>query len=89
MRISRRGAALRRWHDHARDLGTERRGRSNGEQRLCALHNADSRRHPLLLFFVQRYGTAAIGGAFGPVMLIWFVFIAVLGAIGVGEAPMS
>ena len=41
----------------------------------------------LLLFFAQRYGTAAIGGAFGPVMLIWFIFIAVLGALGVGKTP--
>ncbi len=41
----------------------------------------------LLLFFVQRYGTAAIGGAFGPVMLIWFIFIAVIGALGVSKAP--
>ncbi len=41
----------------------------------------------LLLFFVQRYGTAAIGGAFGPIMLVWFIFIAVLGALGVSKAP--
>ena len=41
----------------------------------------------LSLFFVQRYGTAAIGGAFGPVMLVWFIFIAVLGALGVSKAP--
>jgi KUP system potassium uptake protein len=41
----------------------------------------------LLLFMVQRFGTAAVGRAFGPVMLLWFVFIAVLGAIGVSKAP--
>ena len=41
----------------------------------------------LLLFFVQRYGTAVIGGAFGPVMLVWFIFIAVLGALGISRAP--
>ena len=41
----------------------------------------------LLLFFAQRYGTAAIGGALGPVMLVWFIFIAVLGALGVGKTP--
>lgn len=41
----------------------------------------------LLLFAVQRYGTAAVGGAFGPLMLIWFIFIAVLGVIGIAEAP--
>ncbi len=41
----------------------------------------------LLLFLVQRFGTAAVGNAFGPVMLLWFVFIAVLGAIGIRSAP--
>src|SRR5262249_52468234 len=31
------------------------------------------------LFFVQRLGTGGIGKAFGPVMLAWFVVLAVLG----------
>jgi KUP system potassium uptake protein len=33
----------------------------------------------LLLFFVQRRGTAGIGAVFGPVMCVWFVAIALLG----------
>jgi KUP system potassium uptake protein len=41
----------------------------------------------LLLFVVQRLGTAAVGRAFGPVMLVWFICIAVLGLIGVMRAP--
>ncbi len=41
----------------------------------------------LLLFAVQRFGTAAVGGAFGPLMAIWFVFIASIGVIGVFKAP--
>ena len=41
----------------------------------------------LLLFTVQRFGTAVVGSAFGPLMFIWFVVIAVLGAIGVSKAP--
>ena len=41
----------------------------------------------LLLFVVQRYGTAAVGRAFGPMMLVWFAFIAILGAMGVAKAP--
>ena len=41
----------------------------------------------LLLFLVQRYGTAAVGKTFGPVMLVWFVFIAVIGIVGVAKAP--
>jgi KUP system potassium uptake protein len=33
-----------------------------------------------LLFLVQRRGTGALGGAFGPVMAVWFLTIAALGA---------
>ena len=41
----------------------------------------------LALFLVQRFGTAAVGKTFGPVMLVWFVFIAVTGIVGVAKAP--
>jgi KUP system potassium uptake protein len=41
----------------------------------------------LLLFVIQRLGTAAVGRAFGPVMLLWFLAIAILGAIGIAKAP--
>jgi KUP system potassium uptake protein len=41
----------------------------------------------LLLFVVQRFGTAAVGKAFSPLMLVWFIFIAVLGIIGIASAP--
>ena len=41
----------------------------------------------LLLFVVQRFGTAAVGGAFGPMMLMWFIFIAALGVVGIGKTP--
>src|SRR5690349_21720222 len=33
-----------------------------------------------LLFMGQRYGTAKVGSAFGPIMLLWFVTIGTLGA---------
>jgi len=39
------------------------------------------------LFLVQRLGTASIGKAFGPIMLVWFVVIAVLGLTGVMRNP--
>jgi KUP system potassium uptake protein len=39
------------------------------------------------LFAVQRKGTAFVGGMFGPVMLLWFVVIAVLGIIGIARTP--
>lgn len=33
----------------------------------------------LLLFVFQRFGTKVVGGAFGPIMFIWFSMLAVLG----------
>jgi KUP system potassium uptake protein len=39
------------------------------------------------LFVVQRFGTASIGKAFGPVMLVWFVVIAILGLSGIIGHP--
>ena len=39
------------------------------------------------LFAVQRFGTAAIGRLFGPVMLVWFATLAVLGVYGIGKHP--
>lgn len=41
----------------------------------------------LALFLVQPLGTARIGRAFGPVMALWFVSIAVLGIGGVARHP--
>jgi KUP system potassium uptake protein len=41
----------------------------------------------LSLFLVQRKGTAFIGNIFGPVMLMWFIAIGLLGLIGVIRAP--
>lgn len=39
------------------------------------------------LFFVQRYGTGAVGRAFGPVMLVWFSALGALGAVKVAADP--
>lgn len=39
------------------------------------------------LFAVQRWGTGALGAAFGPIMATWFVVIAVLGAIQIAQHP--
>jgi KUP system potassium uptake protein len=41
----------------------------------------------LALFFIQAQGTARIGRAFGPIMLIWFVTIALLGIWGIAQHP--
>ena len=39
------------------------------------------------LFLVQRHGTAAVGGMFGPVMLVWFAVLAALGIWGIARQP--
>lgn len=39
------------------------------------------------LFWIQRYGTGAVGRFFGPIMCAWFGILAVLGMIHIWEAP--
>jgi len=39
------------------------------------------------LFFVQRSGTGSMGRAFGPVMLIWFVTIGIMGVVQIAQHP--
>ena len=39
------------------------------------------------LFAVQRFGTAGVGGWFGPITLVWFVVLCVLGLKQIVEAP--
>jgi len=39
------------------------------------------------LFVVQRFGTAAVGRAFGPVIVLWFVVLAVTGILQIIEHP--
>ncbi|HNE29097.1 MAG TPA: KUP/HAK/KT family potassium transporter [Saprospiraceae bacterium] len=39
------------------------------------------------LFFFQRFGTAAVGKGFGPVMLIWFTMLAALGIPQIASMP--
>jgi len=41
----------------------------------------------LALFAFQRGGTAALGGVFGPVMLVWFLTIGALGAVELARSP--
>ena len=41
----------------------------------------------IVLFAAQRFGTERIGRAFGPIMLLWFVVIAVLGVSGIVRNP--
>ena len=39
------------------------------------------------LFFFQRVGTAVVGKLFGPVTVLWFVTLAILGISKIAEAP--
>jgi KUP system potassium uptake protein len=41
----------------------------------------------IALFAVQRRGTTTVGKLFGPVMLVWFATIAVLGAVQIARNP--
>jgi len=41
----------------------------------------------VLLFLAQRRGTARIGAVFGPIMLLWFLVLAVLGLVAIAQAP--
>ena len=42
----------------------------------------------LALFAVQRVGTERIGRAFGPIMLAWFLVIALLGGVAIARHPV-
>src|SRR5476649_893588 len=39
------------------------------------------------LFFFQQFGTKVVGSAFGPIMLLWFLMIGVLGALQFAQNP--
>ena len=41
----------------------------------------------VLLFLVQRRGTAAVGRVFGPIMIAWFTAIGACGVAGISEHP--
>ncbi len=41
----------------------------------------------VVLFYVQRHGTAAVGRAFGPVMVAWFLAIGACGVGGIATHP--
>jgi KUP system potassium uptake protein len=41
----------------------------------------------MLLFFFQQFGTKVVGSSFGPIMLIWFSMLAVLGTAQIVQYP--
>ena len=42
----------------------------------------------IALFSFQRFGTAKVGKAFGPIMITWFIVIGVLGAWNIAQNPI-
>ncbi|QQS16423.1 MAG: potassium transporter Kup [Neisseriales bacterium] len=41
----------------------------------------------LVLFLIQRFGTARVGICFGPIMFIWFLTLAILGLLNIWQMP--
>jgi len=41
----------------------------------------------IILFLFQQFGTDKIGKIFGPVMVVWFTFIGILGAMALKDSP--
>jgi KUP system potassium uptake protein len=42
----------------------------------------------LVLFAIQRHGTALVGKMFGPVMMVWFVVLGIMGMRNIAHAPL-
>ena len=42
----------------------------------------------VILYAVQKHGTAGIGRWFGPIMVLWFAVLAVMGVINIVQAPV-
>jgi KUP system potassium uptake protein len=42
----------------------------------------------LLLFAIQRHGTERVGRLFGPIMLLWFLVLAITGAVAIVHNPV-
>jgi len=39
------------------------------------------------LFLIQRHGTGSVGNLFGPVMILWFVVLGLLGLLSIAQTP--
>ncbi|UQS86946.1 KUP/HAK/KT family potassium transporter [Nicoliella spurrieriana] len=64
-------------------------------QTIAGIHFSNSQSEVLIittcvllgLFMIQRFGTGAIGKSFGPIMVIWFGFLAIVGIINTFQYP--
>ena len=80
------GAALRRRHDHAGHLGAQRhRGLETVTPRFTPMVVPITIIVLIVLFLLQRVGTARVGAMFGPVMLAWFLIIAFIALDDIGR----
>jgi KUP system potassium uptake protein len=41
----------------------------------------------IALFAIQRYGSALVGASFGPIMIVWFTTLAIIGVAQIAEHP--
>ena len=86
----RRRAALRRRHDHAGHHRARRHRRAcrwprrSSARTSCRCRVVDHHRH---LRSSSSTAPHRVGGLFGPVMVVWFVAIAVLGVAWIARAP--
>ncbi len=39
------------------------------------------------IFFMQQFGTKSIGSLFGPIMIVWFLMMAIIGIMHLGDNP--
>jgi KUP system potassium uptake protein len=65
-----------------------------GLKNIPALHNISTETIVYIVlgiliafFFLQQFGTASIGKLFGPIMLLWFSMLAILGIIHLSDDP--
>ncbi len=79
----RRHAVLRRQRDHAGDLGARRDGRParSSHRRSSPMWCPSRWRSWSRCSRVQRFGTATVGRLFGPVIVLWFATLAVIGTL--------
>ena len=81
-------AVLRRQHDHAGDLGAVGgRGPDHGQAGFAPYVIPIAIGILVGLFAIQSRGTAKVGLMFGPIMLVYFVALAVLGVMHIIEHP--
>ncbi len=86
--LVRGGPDLRRRRGHARHLGAVGAGGPrHGRPVLPALGAPGAVAILVALFVIQPFGTARIGKAFGPVMAVWFLTLAVMGVAGLLHHP--